>query len=243
MAKPGRNAPCPCGSGKKYKNCCLKKGYVSPPPGEPEPLPGLGALFKSNWLLVSGLVAGGLTLFSALEGLLWLASWAKWILSIWQLATHWVWDTLFFWLKVPLHPITKNALTMLLLLDGFTLRAVYLLRRKGEQESQTRQSRDLAKQLTLYAIGVVAISIVIVVLPSASATGPVLLSWTDLIVVGLFLLASMALQKVRGSAGVMGTYYVNVLLFGSLSICGLLVLLNLLFEWQHYLKWLFGLGQ
>jgi len=23
--KVGRNAPCPCGSGKKYKNCCLKK--------------------------------------------------------------------------------------------------------------------------------------------------------------------------------------------------------------------------
>ena len=23
--KPGRNAPCPCGSGKKYKRCCLKK--------------------------------------------------------------------------------------------------------------------------------------------------------------------------------------------------------------------------
>ncbi len=21
--KTGRNAPCPCGSGKKYKNCCL----------------------------------------------------------------------------------------------------------------------------------------------------------------------------------------------------------------------------
>lgn len=21
----GRNAPCPCGSGKKYKNCCLKR--------------------------------------------------------------------------------------------------------------------------------------------------------------------------------------------------------------------------
>ena len=24
--KHPRNAPCPCGSGKKYKNCCLKKG-------------------------------------------------------------------------------------------------------------------------------------------------------------------------------------------------------------------------
>jgi tetratricopeptide (TPR) repeat protein len=25
MAKPGRNDPCPCGSGKKYKRCCLAK--------------------------------------------------------------------------------------------------------------------------------------------------------------------------------------------------------------------------
>src|SRR5262245_65706759 len=25
MAKPGRNDPCPCGSGKKYKRCCLVK--------------------------------------------------------------------------------------------------------------------------------------------------------------------------------------------------------------------------
>ena len=24
-AKPRRNAPCPCGSGKKYKNCCGRK--------------------------------------------------------------------------------------------------------------------------------------------------------------------------------------------------------------------------
>lgn len=23
---PGRNEPCPCGSGKKYKKCCMKKG-------------------------------------------------------------------------------------------------------------------------------------------------------------------------------------------------------------------------
>jgi len=25
IKKVGRNDPCPCGSGKKYKNCCLKK--------------------------------------------------------------------------------------------------------------------------------------------------------------------------------------------------------------------------
>ena len=23
-----RNSPCPCGSGKKYKNCCFKKNYI-----------------------------------------------------------------------------------------------------------------------------------------------------------------------------------------------------------------------
>jgi uncharacterized protein YecA (UPF0149 family) len=25
--KIGRNSPCPCGSGKKYKKCCMKKMY------------------------------------------------------------------------------------------------------------------------------------------------------------------------------------------------------------------------
>jgi tetratricopeptide (TPR) repeat protein len=33
MAKISRNAPCPCGSGKKYKKCCLStqpKGIVNP---------------------------------------------------------------------------------------------------------------------------------------------------------------------------------------------------------------------
>ena len=24
-AEPGRNDPCPCGSGKKYKQCCINK--------------------------------------------------------------------------------------------------------------------------------------------------------------------------------------------------------------------------
>lgn len=26
VLKVGRNDPCPCGSGEKYKNCCVKKG-------------------------------------------------------------------------------------------------------------------------------------------------------------------------------------------------------------------------
>jgi hypothetical protein len=44
--KIGRNAPCPCGSGKKYKKCCLNNdqqmermpsdynGFIQPPPRE-----------------------------------------------------------------------------------------------------------------------------------------------------------------------------------------------------------------
>ncbi len=29
MSKPGRNDPCPCGSGKKYKRCCLAETFVA----------------------------------------------------------------------------------------------------------------------------------------------------------------------------------------------------------------------
>ncbi|MGC9519216.1 MAG: SEC-C metal-binding domain-containing protein [Desulfuromonadaceae bacterium] len=28
MAATGRNEPCPCGSGKKYKKCCLDKDQM-----------------------------------------------------------------------------------------------------------------------------------------------------------------------------------------------------------------------
>jgi len=29
---PSSNAPCPCGSNKKYKKCCMFKGVGEPPP-------------------------------------------------------------------------------------------------------------------------------------------------------------------------------------------------------------------
>ena len=31
MAKIGRNQPCPCGSGKKYKKCCINKPQLNSP--------------------------------------------------------------------------------------------------------------------------------------------------------------------------------------------------------------------
>ena len=31
MAKIGRNQPCPCGSGRKYKHCCLHGSQAAPP--------------------------------------------------------------------------------------------------------------------------------------------------------------------------------------------------------------------
>ncbi len=30
MERASRNSPCPCGSGKKYKNCCLPKDQAAP---------------------------------------------------------------------------------------------------------------------------------------------------------------------------------------------------------------------
>ncbi|MEW6759152.1 MAG: SEC-C metal-binding domain-containing protein, partial [Acidobacteriota bacterium] len=35
MTGPGRNDPCPCGSGKKFKKCCLGKDPQPPPPPPP----------------------------------------------------------------------------------------------------------------------------------------------------------------------------------------------------------------
>ena len=34
--KIGRNEPCPCGSGKKYKNCCLQKDELAKPKPKPK---------------------------------------------------------------------------------------------------------------------------------------------------------------------------------------------------------------
>ncbi|HEX2994473.1 MAG TPA: SEC-C metal-binding domain-containing protein [Anaerolineales bacterium] len=33
--QPGRNDPCPCGSGRKFKKCCLNKNIASPGAGDP----------------------------------------------------------------------------------------------------------------------------------------------------------------------------------------------------------------
>src|SRR5688572_17464939 len=47
MSKPGRNDPCPCGSGKKYKHCCL----LNPKPQVVDPLtvPTLANPFAPGW--------------------------------------------------------------------------------------------------------------------------------------------------------------------------------------------------
>ena len=42
--KIGRNDPCPCGSGKKYKRCCLVKPRLIPNVTEVTPTPELESL-------------------------------------------------------------------------------------------------------------------------------------------------------------------------------------------------------
>jgi hypothetical protein len=44
-AKVGRNDPCPCGSGKKYKQCCERKS---------------GALSTTAWIAIVGVVLAAL---------------------------------------------------------------------------------------------------------------------------------------------------------------------------------------
>ena len=47
-AKPGRNDPCNCGSGKKYKNCCLGKAELGLPAPTPADIDRLAALLYSG---------------------------------------------------------------------------------------------------------------------------------------------------------------------------------------------------
>ncbi len=47
MAKTGRNEPCPCGSGKKYKKCCLKNKK----PATVEHVPTSTWDFVNRWLI------------------------------------------------------------------------------------------------------------------------------------------------------------------------------------------------
>jgi len=65
MTKPGRNDPCPCGSGKKYKHCCLNKMAQQPAspatrqtPGSRPPVrqpdPGASLLDQGNVHLQAG---------------------------------------------------------------------------------------------------------------------------------------------------------------------------------------------
>jgi hypothetical protein len=49
---PSRNAPCPCGSGRKYKNCCAGK---TPLYKQPRVTGALVALVLLGGLLVAGL--------------------------------------------------------------------------------------------------------------------------------------------------------------------------------------------
>ncbi len=54
MAKTGRNDPCPCGSGKKYKQCCLARdeaaatARASQPAAAPAPRPKFASLFQGG---------------------------------------------------------------------------------------------------------------------------------------------------------------------------------------------------
>lgn len=54
---PGRNDPCPCGSGRKYKQCCQGKGSVAPTSTSKTALIAVGVI------LLVGLVLVGLSLF------------------------------------------------------------------------------------------------------------------------------------------------------------------------------------
>ena len=73
MAIPSRNSPCPCGSGRKFKRCCLVEGFkpmeVTKPPDDPDPSTPEGRArvlqykreLYQRWMAEPCLALGGLT--------------------------------------------------------------------------------------------------------------------------------------------------------------------------------------
>jgi tetratricopeptide (TPR) repeat protein len=57
MAKPGRNDPCPCGSGKKYKRCCLEKDEAAQRKLAPATTGAVASPLSRPSLKLSGLAA------------------------------------------------------------------------------------------------------------------------------------------------------------------------------------------
>jgi hypothetical protein len=53
VAKTGRNQPCPCGSGKKYKFCCGSGGNIIPFPGTVTEPPAKAPLQEAPWDLMA----------------------------------------------------------------------------------------------------------------------------------------------------------------------------------------------
>ena len=61
-ARPGRNDPCVCGSGRKYKKCCGRRGDSLPAPEQPEPakLPEQSAPPPTEYDFLESLITSGL---------------------------------------------------------------------------------------------------------------------------------------------------------------------------------------
>jgi hypothetical protein len=55
--KISRNAPCPCGSGKKYKHCCYRKGEAAQAPGPQYPI-GTVAMYGPDDKTTTKIAAG-----------------------------------------------------------------------------------------------------------------------------------------------------------------------------------------
>ena len=78
MAKTGRNQPCPCGSGKKYKHCCLpaSQAGTSPSPANQMKVSLMAAIGKVQGIAVEKKISfhelGVFLFFSDQEGDAWM---------------------------------------------------------------------------------------------------------------------------------------------------------------------------
>jgi hypothetical protein len=200
-------------------------------------LKGLPREYQLDWRAWLGIFATGLTLFGRLEGIIIVAGWIRYLVSHWRLWTYWFWDTIFFWLKIKLSPISKDMLTYFCIIMILRVRAGVQLERELKSLADKRTPEQLMTEIReLYTVGTarsmfffIAILLFLIFMLS-SRQGEANFSALDFVVFAC-LFFSLFFSFVFFAGGARSEYMARLMIFiiiKSFQVCVLLVLLNFL---------------
>jgi hypothetical protein len=111
-----------------------------------------------------GSLGGAITLLGNLEPFFQLADWAKYIVNNWRGWTHWVWDSLFAVFNIKISALSKNELTLIMLITALDLRVYFDLRFR-KIPLTIGEWRDVWPARVRLNIGLFLLYVIVIMLP------------------------------------------------------------------------------